>query len=191
MNKAKAIKSVALFQEPVTEGSLFEKEKEEEDEGEVKDKEERETEVVMEEGEVVMEVKQVMVAEAEVGGGKGSCQGEGGHLDIRDKIIGAIQGMGDGLPQLDERLAELERYVEEEHSEAECKTRVAEVLTDSSSFASPISALVGVLEGSLELCEGRGVKLKEWARGECKPICILIKGEVREAKMLITMSFQC
>ena len=59
-----------------------------------------------------------------------------GCSDIRDKIIGAIQGMREGLPQLDERLAELERYVEE-HSEAECKKRVSEVLTDISSFARP------------------------------------------------------
>ena len=84
-----------------------------------------------------------------------------GHLDIRDKIIGAIQGMRKGLPQLDERLAELEQYVEEEHSEAECRKKVAEVLMDISSFASPLSALVGVVEGSLEMCEGRMVKLKE------------------------------
>ena len=52
-----------------------------------------------------------------------------GYLDIRDRIIGAIQGMRKGLPQLDERLAELERYVEEEHSEAKIKKRVVEVLT--------------------------------------------------------------
>ena len=89
----------------------------------------------------------------------------GGHSDIRDKIIGAIQGMVEGLPQLDERLAELEGYVEEERSEAECRKKVAEILTDISSFASPLSALVGVVEGSLEMCEGRAVKLKEWARG--------------------------
>ena len=72
--------------------------------------------------------------------------------------------MKEGLPQLDERLAELERYVEE-HPEAKCKKRVAEVLTDIFSFASPLSALVGVVEGSLEMCEGRAVKLKEQARG--------------------------
>ena len=98
------------------------------------------------------------------------------HSDTKDKIIGAIQGMWEGLPQLDERLAELERYVEEEHTEAECKWRVVEMLTDISSFASPISALVGVVEGSLEMCEGRAVKLKEWARGECEPIHVLING---------------
>ena len=69
-----------------------------------------------------------------------------GHLDIRDKIIWAIQGMREGSPWLDERLAELERYVEE-HSEAECKKRVADVLNDISSFASPISALVGGSRG--------------------------------------------
>ena len=98
-----------------------------------------------------------------------------GSTDIRDKIIGAFQGMREGLPQLDERLAELERYVEEEHLEAKCKKRVAEVLTDISSFTSPLSALVRVVEGSLEMCGHRAVKLKERAREECKPIHILIK----------------
>ena len=51
--------------------------------------------------------------------------------------------------------------MEEEHSETKCKKRVAEVLTDISRFASPLSALVGVVEGSLEMCHGRAVKLKE------------------------------
>ena len=36
----------------------------------------------MEEGEVVMEVKWVMVAEVEVGGGKVCCQGRGGGCVI-------------------------------------------------------------------------------------------------------------
>ena len=114
-----------------------------------------------------------------------------GRSDIRDKIIGAIQGM-EGLHWLDERLTELERYVEEEQSEAKCKKRVAEVLTDISSFAKPLplSALVGVVEGSLEMCEGRAVKLKEWARGEHKLIHILIKVGEREVKMLVIMSVQ-
>ena len=40
------------------------------------------------------------------------------------------------------------------------------------------------------MCEGRVVKLKEWARGECKPIHVLIKGGGREAKMLVIMSVQ-
>ena len=35
--------------------------------------------MVIEEGEVVMEVKQVMVAEVEAGGEEVSCQGEGGE----------------------------------------------------------------------------------------------------------------
>ena len=88
-----------------------------------------------------------------------------GCSDIGDKIIRAIQGMRESLPQLDERLAELEWYVEEEHSEAECTKKVAEVLMDISSFASPLSALMGVVEGSLEVCDGRAVKLMEQVGG--------------------------
>ena len=99
--------------------------------------------------------------------------------------------MREGLPQLDERLAELERYVEEEHSEGDCKKTVMEVLSNISSFASPLSALVGVVEGPLEMSEGRAVKLKDWTRGECKPIHVVIKGGGREAKLLIIMSVQC
>ena len=113
-----------------------------------------------------------------------------GHLDIRDKIIGAIQGMREGLPWLDERIAELERYVEEEDSEAKYKKRVAEVLTDISSFASPLSALVGAVERSLEMYEGRAVKLKEWARGSVNQFTFLSRIGGREAKMLIIMSVQ-
>ena len=212
-------KSLALFQESVTEGQLI-KEQEEEHQVEVRDKEdERETELVMEEEEVVMEVKQVAVAEVEVGGGKSllsrwrwrMCQrsrgdmqefsdvgkgksgmagkGKGNQMkpkgkskvlegesgvgtsgkecsDIRDKIIGAIHGMREGLPWLDERLAELERYVEEEHSEGDCKNRVMEVLSDISSFASHLSALIRVVEEPLEMSEGRAVKLKQQARGD-------------------------
>ena len=66
--------------------------------------------------------------------------------------------------------------MEEEHSEGDCKKRVTEVLSDISSFASPLSALVGVVGGPLEMSEGMAVKLKEQARGECKPIHVVIKG---------------
>ena len=125
------------------------------------------------------------VLEGELGVGT---SGEG-HLDIRNKIIGAIQGMREGLPWLDERLAELEWYVEE-HSEAECLKWVAKVLMDISSFASPISALVGVVEGSVEMIEGGAVELKEQARGSVNQFTFLIKVGGREAKMLITMSVQ-
>ena len=55
--------------------------------------------------------------------------------------------------------------MEEEHSEGHCKKRVTEVLSDISSSGSPLSALVGVVEGSLEISKGRVVKLKEWDRG--------------------------
>ena len=110
-------------------------------------------------------------------------------MDIRGKIIGAVQGMWEGLPWLNERLAELEQYVEKQ-SEAECTKRLVEVLMDISSFASPLSALVGVVEGSVETCEDRVVNLKEWVKGECKPIHILNKGGGREGNMLITMSVQ-
>ena len=102
-------------------------------------------------------------------------------MDIRDEIIGAVQGMREGLPWLHERLAELERYVEEEHSAAKCRKRVAEVLTDISSFGSPLSSLVGVVEGSLGMCEGRVVKLKEWARGSVNQFTFLSRvGEGRQ-----------
>ena len=90
--------------------------------------------------------------------------------------------MREGLPWLDERLAELERYVEEEHSEVDCKKRVTEMLSDISNFASPLSALVGVVEWSLEMSEGRVVKLKQWARRECKPIPVVIKGGGKRGK---------
>ena len=112
-----------------------------------------------------------------------------GHSDIRDKIIGAIQGMREGLPQLDERLAELKRYVEEQW-EAECKKRVVEVLTDVSSFASPPSALVWVVEGCLEMCDDRAVTLKKWARGSANQFIFLSRVEGRDAKMLIIMSIK-
>ena len=112
-----------------------------------------------------------------------------GHLDIRNKIIGAIQGMREGLPLLDDRLAELEQYVEEEHSEAEYRKKVAEVLMDISSFAKPLSALVEVVEGSLKMCEGGAVKLKK-ARESVNQFTFLSRVGQREAKMLIIMSVQ-
>ena len=74
--------------------------------------------------------------------------------------------MREGLPQLDKRLAELEKYVEQEHSEGDCKKRVAELLNDIFSFASPLSALVGVVEGPLEMSEGRTVKTEGVGWGE-------------------------
>ena len=49
---------------------------------------------------------------------------------------------------------------------------------------------MGVAEGSLEMCGGRAVKLKEQPRGSINQFTFLSRVGGREAKILISMSVQ-